>query len=238
MLYLIATPIGNLEDITLRALRVLKEVDFILAEDTRQSGILLKHFGIDKPMRSFYDHNEAQKVPEVVQELKSGKNIALISSAGSPTISDPGYRLVRECLKEKVAFTSVPGPSSVINALALSNVPHDKFLFIGYLPRKSGQRKKLFQKASATGAAIVFLESPFRLLSALEDIKESIGSVQLTITREMTKKFEQILDLKTDEAIEYFKKNKPLGEFVIIINIRENAELTEDNNSSVPEQPE
>lgn len=228
MLYLIATPIGNLEDITLRAIRVLKEVDFILAEDTRQSGILLKHLGIDKPMRSFYDHNEAQKVPEIIQELRSGKNIALISSAGSPTISDPGYRLVRECLKEKIVFTSLPGPSSVINSLVLSNIPHDKFLFIGYLPRKSGQRKKIFQKASEIGAALVFLESPFRLLSSLEDLKEAAGFLQLTITREMTKKFEQVLDLKIDEAIEYFTKNKPRGEFVVIANMRIDQDKMED----------
>ena len=128
-------------------------------------------------MRSFFDHNEAQKVPEIIQELRQVKISLLFPAPGRPTISDPGYRLVRECLKEKIAFTSLPGPSSVINSLVLSNIPHDKFLFIGYLPRKSGQRKKIFQKASEIEAALVFLESPFRLLSSLEDLKEAAGLV-------------------------------------------------------------
>ncbi|MCP4653444.1 MAG: 16S rRNA (cytidine(1402)-2'-O)-methyltransferase [Candidatus Omnitrophica bacterium] len=217
MIYLIATPIGNLEDVTLRALRVLREVDFILAEDTRKTGVLLKHYSIDQPMYSFHDHNEQSKIPRIIKELKSGKNAALVSSAGAPTISDPGYKLVRECKKQNLHVTSLPGPSSVINALTLSAVAHDKFAFLGYFPRKAGDRRRLLEKTKEWGCAIVFFESPHRIFSCLSEVNKILGNREITIAREMTKKFEEVLETTIEEAIEHFKDKKPKGELTIVI---------------------
>ncbi|UCG34612.1 MAG: 16S rRNA (cytidine(1402)-2'-O)-methyltransferase [Candidatus Omnitrophota bacterium] len=218
MLYIVATPIGNLEDIALRALRTLKEADLILAEDTRKTGLLLKHFSIKKPLKSFHDHNEAKMTPWVIEELKKGKDVALVSSAGTPTISDPGYKLVRACRKESLRLTAVPGPSGVTNALSLSSCAHDKFVFLSYLPRKRGERRKTLEKIKGWQCAIVFFESPFRVLSALRDLKEIMGNKRLTIAREMTKKFEEVLEVATEEAIRHFESIKPKGEFTIVID--------------------
>lgn len=218
MLYIIATPIGNLEDITLRALRILGEVDIVLAEDTRKTSLLLKHFGISKKLISFYEHNEEKKISLVVEELKNGKSIALLSSAGAPSVSDPGYKLIRECRRQKLPLTAVPGPSSIINALVLSSLPREKFVFLGYMPRKKSARKKILEQAKNAGAAIVFFESPYRLLSALKDLKEILGGRKVAIAREMTKKFEEVLEFSMDEAVEHFEKNKPKGEFTLIVD--------------------
>jgi len=218
MLYIVATPIGNLEDITLRALRILKEADLILAEDTRKTGLLLKHFEIKKPLKSFHDHNEAKMTPWIIEELKKAKAVALVSNAGTPTISDPGYKLVRECRRNSLPLTAIPGPSSVINALSLSSCAHDKFAFLGYLARKTGERKKTLEKAKGWQCAIVFFESPFRLLSTLKDLKDVMGNKRLTITREMTKKFEEVLELTVEEAIRRFEETKPKGELTIVID--------------------
>jgi len=218
MLYIVATPIGNAEDITLRALRVLKEADFILAEDTRKTHLLLKRFDINKKLVSFYEHNEVKKIPWVIEELKQGANIALVSNAGTPAISDPGYKLIRECRKESLAVTALPGPSSVINAVTLSSIPHEKFIFLGYMPRKKTARKKILEKVKEADAAVILLESPYRLLSALKDIKEALGSRKIAFAREMTKKFEEVLELDTESALEYFQKNKPRGEFTLIVD--------------------
>jgi 16S rRNA (cytidine1402-2'-O)-methyltransferase len=216
MLYIVATPIGNSEDITLRVLRVLGEVDFILAEDTRKTGMLLKKWGAANKLVSFFEHNEARKTPWVIEELKKGKNIALVTSAGTPTISDPGYRLVRECRKESIPITSLPGPSSIINALALSSLGHEKFAFLGYMPRKHNERRRLLERVREWDVAIVFFESPFRLLKTLSDLKEILGNCRITIAREMTKKFEEVLELSLEEAINHFSAKKPKGEFVIV----------------------
>jgi len=218
MLYIVAPPIGNLEDITLRALRILKEADLILAEDTRKTGLLLKHFEIKKPLKSFHDHNEAKMTPWIIEELKKAKAVALVSNAGTPTISDPGYKLVRECRRNSLPLTAIPGPSSVINALSLSSCAHDKFAFLGYLARKTGERKKTLEKAKGWQCAIVFFESPFRLLSTLKDLKDVMGNKRLTITREMTKKFEEVLELTVEEAIRRFEETKPKGELTIVID--------------------
>jgi 16S rRNA (cytidine1402-2'-O)-methyltransferase len=220
MLLVTATPIGNLEDITLRALRVFKEADLILAEDTRKTGFLLKHFGIKKPLESFYEHNEKRKIPWVIEELKKGKNVVLVSSAGTPTISDPGYKLVRECRKESLPVTSIPGPSSVINALALSSIPHDKFVFLGYLPRKKGDRQRLLDKMKDYDCALVFFESPFRIVKSLKGIKEVLGNINVMCAREMTKKFEEVIEDNLAEAITHFEKKKIKGEFTIILDLR------------------
>ena len=221
MLYIIATPIGNLEDITLRAIRTLKEVDFILAEDTRKTVALLKHFGISKPVESFFDHNEHFKAAQIAKRLKAGETAALVSDAGTPTISDPGFRLVRECKKEGVLVTSLPGPSSVANALAMSTAPRDKFIFLGFLPKKEGERKKLLSNLENWDLTAVFFESPQRLIKSLQSLKDILGERKLTIAREMTKKFEEILESDTQNAIEYFNGQEPRGEFTVIIHRKE-----------------
>lgn len=220
MLYIVATPVGNLEDITLRALKVLGEVDFILAEDTRKTGILLKQFNIKTILHSFYEHNELKKLPWIIEELQKGKKVALVSSAGVPTISDPGYKLVRECRKQGICLTSLPGPSSVINSLVLSSLPHDKFAFFGYFPRKRSELDKILARALNCGCTAVFFESPFRLIKSLEGIREILGNRKMTIAREMTKKFEEILEFTVEEALVHFGKNKPRGEFTVIIDVR------------------
>lgn len=218
MLYLIATPIGNLEDITLRALRVLKEIDLVLAEDTRKTGILLKHFTIEKPLASFHDHNEAQKIPWIIEELKQGKNIGLVSNAGTPAIADPGYKLVRECRRQNIPVTALPGASSIIAALSLSSIPHDKFIFLGFLPRKNGERRRVLAEAKDFKRAIVFLESPFRIIRAVEDVLQLFGDKRLGIAREMTKRFEEIIEMTPTQALKHFAKIPPKGEFVVIVD--------------------
>lgn len=220
MLYIIATPIGNLEDITFRAKRILEEVGLVLAEDTRKSGNLLKSLDIKKPFLSFHDHNEARRIDQVISNLKEGKKIALISNAGTPTISDPGYKLVRECRKEGIEVTSLPGPSSIINALALTSLPHDKFSFLGYMPRKKGERKKLFNKIKTWQTTLVFFESPFRLLKSLEDLREVFGNPSIAVMREMTKKFEQVLEGDLESISKHFSKQEPKGEMVLLVDNR------------------
>ena len=217
MLYVIATPIGNLEDITLRAIRILGEVDLVLAEDTRKTGLLLSRLNIKKKLVSFFEHSEERKIPQIVEQLKEGKEIALVSSAGSPTISDPGYKLIRQVRKLNLAITSLPGPSSVINALVLTSIPHDKFSFLGYMPKKAGARKKLFEQAKAGGTTFVFLESPFRIIATLGDLRSVLGNPRVALAREMTKKFEEVLELSIDEAIQHFQERKPKGEFTVIV---------------------
>lgn len=218
MLYIVATPIGNLEDITLRALRVLKDANFILAEDTRKTGRLLARFGVKKPLVSFHDHNEIKKISWVIKELKKEKQIALVSNAGTPTVSDPGYKLIRACKEELLPITSLPGASSLTNILALTTLAHDKFVFLGYLPRKKGQRKKLLEKIKNWEITFVFFESPFRLESSLRDLREIFGNREVTLAREMTKKFETVYELNLEDAIGYFEKNRPRGEFTLILD--------------------
>tara|TARA_B100000315_G_scaffold193206_1_gene183693 strand:- start:1003 stop:1671 length:669 start_codon:yes stop_codon:yes gene_type:complete len=218
MLYLVATPIGNLEDITLRALRVLAEVDYILCEDTRKASFLLKHFGISKALVSFYEHNEGKKIPKIIEDLKQGKNIALISSAGTPGISDPGFKLIRSCREKDLEITSLPGASSLINALAQSSLPHDKFSFYGFFPRKKSAQKKALEEIKASNITSIFFESPYRIVKTLETIKSVLGKRKVSLAREMTKKFEEVFEDEIDKAIAHFKGKKPKGEFVLTIS--------------------
>ncbi len=217
-MYVIATPIGNLEDITLRAIRVLGEVDFILAEDTRKTGVLLSRLNIKKKLVSFFEHNEEKKIPQVIEQLSRGKNIALVSSAGTPTISDPGYKLIREARKQGFNITSIPGPSSILNALAVTSIAHDKFFFLGYMPKKKSARKKMFEQAKQSKATFIFLESPFRIQSTLQDLKNVFGNSRVALAREMTKKFEEVLEANVDEALEKLKERKPRGEYTVIVD--------------------
>lgn len=217
-LYLVATPIGNLEDITLRALRVLKEVDRIACEDTRQTGKLLAHFGIATPSISYHDHNEAQRTPELVRSLSEGASIALVSDAGTPLISDPGYRLVRAATEAGIAVVPVPGPSAITAALAASGLATDCFRFCGFLPAKAGQRRKALEQLRGEDATLVFYEAPHRILAALEDIDAVMGPRPVVIARELTKLHEEFLRGSAAELQEGLaKRGSVKGEITLLV---------------------
>jgi 16S rRNA (cytidine1402-2'-O)-methyltransferase len=192
-LYIVATPIGNLEDITLRALRVLREADWIACEDTRQTRKLLDHFGITKPMVSYHEHNESGRAAELVEKLVKGGSGALVSDAGTPLISDPGYRLVQAAIASAVPVVPIPGVSAVVSALSAAGLPTDAFRFCGFLPPKSSQRKKTLQQWKAESATLIFYETPHRILEALEDVEAVMGSRPVVVARELTKLHEEFL---------------------------------------------
>jgi len=217
VIYLIPTPIGNLEDITLRAIRLLKEVDLILAEDTRVSIKLLKHFAIGTPLQSFHMHNEHKKVETVVQQLKNGKTVALISDAGTPGISDPGFLLVREALKEGVEVQCLPGPTALIPALVQSGIPCERFVFEGFLPPKKGRQTRLEQMALETRTQ-VFYESPHKLLKTLEQLVTYFGADRsIAVVREISKLYESTFRGTAQEGVDFFEAHPPKGEFVIVV---------------------
>ena len=218
MLYVVATPIGNLGDITLRALDVLKLVDLIAAEDTRHSGILLKHYKIDKPLISYHEHNEAMRTAQLVERLATAENIALITDAGTPGLSDPGARLVRECIKRELPFTILPGPSSILTALIGSGFSTDKFFFVGFLPNKSGGRERELRAAAARDETTVFFESPHRLMKTLRAAVEILQDRQLCVARELTKKFEEFRRGTASELLARYEAHPPKGEIVLVIS--------------------
>ncbi|MCO4293532.1 16S rRNA (cytidine(1402)-2'-O)-methyltransferase [Solitalea sp. MAHUQ-68] len=216
-LYLIPTPVGNLEDITLRALRILKEVDLVLAEDTRNGGQLLKHFGIDKKMFSHHQHNEHKAVAEVIKFLKEGLNIALISDAGTPGISDPGFLLVRECIKEEIALETLPGATAFVPALVNSGLPCDRFCFEGFLPVKKGRQTRL-KELTDEDRTMIFYESPHRLLKTLEEFIQYFGAErQACASREISKVFEENVRGTLTEIKSHFENNVLKGEFVVCV---------------------
>lgn len=235
MLYLVATPIGNLEDITFRALNTLFLVSTVYCEDTRHTLNLLKHykqslfFQNQKPgysipkLVSYFEENEIVKIPEIISELKKGTDIALVTNAGTPAISDPGFRLVRECWKENIKVVSIPGPSSPISALASSGLPTDKFTFLGFLPNKTGDRTRLLEKVKDAvkilPSTVIFFESPFRLIRSLEDLKTIFGDINIVICRELTKMYEEVLHDKVSVLIEKYTESAPKGEFVILFHL-------------------
>ena len=217
MIYLIPTPIGNLEDMTLRGIRLLKEVDLILAEDTRTSQKLLNHYEIKTSMQSFHMHNEHKKVAQVIQEVLRGKTIALISDAGTPGISDPGYLLVHEALKEGVKVECLPGPTALIPALVQSGLPSDRFVFEGFLPPKKGRQGRLKQMAEESRTT-VFYESPHKIIKTLGQMLPYFGSERkLAVVRELSKKFESNFRGSLEEAVHFFEEHPPKGEFVIVV---------------------
>ena len=218
MLYVVATPIGNLGDITLRALEILKSVDLIAAEDTRHSGMLLKHFGIKKPFISYHEHNEAMRTAELVERLTSGEKIALITDAGTPGLSDPGLRFVRECIKREVSFTIIPGPSSILTALVGSGFSTDKFCFRGFLPVKSGQRERQLRAAVEGNETVIFFESPYRLTKTLAACIDIMPDRQLCVARELTKKFEEFRRGTSGELLAHYEAHPPKGEIVLVIS--------------------
>jgi 16S rRNA (cytidine1402-2'-O)-methyltransferase len=216
-LYLVPTPIGNLEDITLRAIRVLKEVDLILAEDTRTSGKLLKHFEISTHMHSHHMHNEHKTVANIVQRIKNGESIALISDAGTPAISDPGFLLTRACIENDVEIECLPGATAFVPALVNSGLPNDKFIFEGFLPVKKGRQTRLTFLAEET-RTIIFYESPHKLLKTLTHFSEYFGADRpISVSRELTKMYEETLRGTIAEMIEHFTVKAPKGEFVIVV---------------------
>lgn len=217
VLYLVPTPIGNLSDITLRAIEVLGEVDFILAEDTRTSGNLMKHLGISKPMFAFHQHNEHKVLTKVVERLLSGESAALISDAGTPGISDPGFLMVRECLREGIPISCLPGPTAFIPALVCSGLPCDRFVFEGFLPHKKGRQTRL-ETLKEESRTMVFYESPHRLLKTLTQFAENFGSDrQASVSREISKIYEETIRGTLLELINHFEEKPVKGEIVVVV---------------------
>lgn len=217
-LYLVATPIGNLEDITLRALRVLKECDVVAAEDTRHSGNLLRHFEISKPMLSYFQFNEARRSQEILERLGRGEKIALVTDAGTPGISDPGVRVVSAALEAGYRVESVPGPCALVAALAASGLPTDEFHFAGFPPHKSGQRRNFLTALQTVPGTLVFYESPHRLTKLLAELAELYTDRTVSVARELTKKFEEIRRGKPADLLAHFEKVNTRGEFVVMVS--------------------
>lgn len=212
MLYIIGTPIGNLEDITLRALRILREVDLVACEDTRRTSILLSHYEIKKPLVSYHSHSKLQKIDFLLNELSSGKNIALVTDAGMPGISDPGSQLIGRAIEANINVDIIPGPDAVSAILGISGISFQKFLFLGFLPKKKG-RNTLFTSLKDVKYPVIIYESPFRIIKTLQEIKNILGDRKVVIGRELTKKFQEILRGKVSEVI---SQVRPQGEFVVI----------------------
>lgn len=216
-IYIVPTPIGNLEDITLRAIHTLQQVDLILAEDTRTSSVLLKHLSISTPLQAYHKDNEHKIVQSIIYQIQSGQKIALISDAGTPGISDPGFLLVRACLQNNIEVECLPGATAFVPALVNSGFPCDKFVFEGFLPHQKGRQKRLTFLADET-RTLIFYESPFRVLKLLNEFKTYFGGDrQVAISRELTKKFEETFRGSVDEAIEHFTLKPPKGEFVVVV---------------------
>jgi 16S rRNA (cytidine1402-2'-O)-methyltransferase len=217
-LYIVPTPIGNLEDMTLRAIRILKEVDVILAEDTRNSIKLLNHYEIKKPLQAFHAHNEHKAKDQIIRHLLEGKNYALISDAGTPGISDPGFLIVRECVKASIRVETLPGATAFVPALVNSGFPCDEFTFIGFLPQKKGRMTALLSLKNETRTVILY-ESPYRVKKLLEELKEYLGENRLVcFSREISKLHEENVRGSVKEVLEYFSTKEPKGEFVVIIS--------------------
>lgn len=220
-LYIVPTPIGNLEDITLRAIRVLKEVDSILAEDTRTTGFLLKHLEIQNKLQSYHKFNEHKSVSHIIDRLNSGENIALVSDAGTPGISDPGFLIARECAKADIQVECLPGATAFVPALVASGIPCDRFCFEGFLPVKKGRMTRLKELSEET-RSIVLYESPFRVVKTLTQLTEHFGEDRyVSVSREITKMYEETIRGSLAEVIAHFTQHEPRGEFVIIVSGRE-----------------
>jgi 16S rRNA (cytidine1402-2'-O)-methyltransferase len=217
MLYIVSTPIGNLKDITLRAIETLKSVDLIAAEDTRHTKILCQHYAIPTPLTSYFEHNAFKKGDQIVKMLLSGKSVALVSDAGTPGISDPGYKLINLAKEHKIPVTVVPGATAAVAALSLSGFPSDRFVFEGFLPVKSGQRRKKLEALKQEPATHIFYESPHRIVKSLQDIAEALGDPTVFVAREITKKFEEGLEAKASDLAKHFGEKGPKGEFVLLI---------------------
>lgn len=231
-MYLVATPIGNLEDITLRALRILREADIIAAEDTRQTLKLLNHFGIRNTLVSYYEHNKVEKGNYLISRLLEGKNVALVSDAGTPGISDPGEDLVRLAVSKGIPVTMVPGPAAVIAGVVLSGLPSGRFVFEGFLPMNKRVRRERLGSISRETRTMVFYEAPHKLIHTLKDLRDLLGNRRIAIARELTKKFEEVWRTTLDEAIARYGNEPPKGEFVIILEGADERGLHEEEIKS------
>ncbi len=216
-LYIVATPIGNLEDMTFRAVRILKESDLIAAEDTRHSRKLLTHFGISTPLTPYHDHNESLKTPQLIERLKSGHTVSLITDAGTPCIADPGYRIVRAAAEEGIRVVPVPGPSATMVALSASGLPTDEFTFAGFLPAKSGKRRERLRELAVERRLLVFYEAPHRLISMLRDLVDIFGEREGLVARELTKLFEEFTRGTLAELAQRFSETPARGEVVVLV---------------------
>lgn len=224
-LYLVPTPIGNLKDITLRALEVLENVDEIAAEDTRISLKLLNHFNIKKSLFSYHKHNEQGKSLDIINKLKSGLNIALITDAGTPGISDPGSVIVEKCIEEEIEFEVLPGATAITTALVYSGLDTTKFLFRGFLPRENKERNPIIEEIKNVRDTLIFYEAPHRLLSTLDYLKDNLGNRRIAICRELTKLHEEIYRGRISEALDFFVDNRPRGEFVLVIEGKSDEDI-------------
>jgi 16S rRNA (cytidine1402-2'-O)-methyltransferase len=230
-LYLVPTPIGNLKDITLRALEVLQSVDLIAAEDTRQSLKLLNHFNIKKSLISYHQHNEQGKSENIIEQIKEGKNIAIISDAGTPGISDPGSVIVLKCIEQNIEFEVLPGATAITTALVYSGLDTTKFIFRGFLPRENKERKPIIDDLINRSETLIFYEAPHRLLNTLEFLYENIGNRKISMCRELTKLYEEIIRLTLEEAIAYYRQNSPRGEYVLVIEGKSKEAIDKDERA-------
>lgn len=238
-LHLVATPIGNLEDITLRALRILKEADLIACEDTRQTQKLLNHYEIRKKMVSYHEHNEMTRAPELVIEMEQGAKVALVTDAGMPAISDPGHHLVTLCLRHKIPVVPVPGATALVAALAASGMPTDEFLFLGFLPNRSTDRRKALKPLSGENRTLVFYEAPHRLREMLTDARQALGNRPAVVAREVTKLHEEFARGTLDELVAEFTRREPRGEITVLIGApNENAASVPPPSLSLPQRVE
>ena len=217
-LYIVSTPIGNLDDITLRALRTLKEVQLIAAEDTRRTGLLLKHFGIQTPLTSYFEGNELKKRDFILSRLKQGDQVALVSDAGTPGISDPGYRLIQMAIEQNISVIPIPGPSAVIAALSVAGLPTDSFLFKGFLPHKSKKRRDLLQQLEGVRETLILYESPHRISETLQDILEILGDREIALTRELTKVYEEVFRGKVSDVLQQIGEKTLKGEITLVVS--------------------
>lgn len=231
-LYLCATPIGNLEDITLRVLRVLKEVDLIAAEDTRNSIHLLNHFEIKTPLTSYHEYNKIDKAYQLVEKMRNGENIALITDAGTPGISDPGEDLVRICYEQGIEVTSLPGPAACVTALTLSGLPTRRFSFEAFLPKEKKERQAILEELKTDTRTLIIYEAPHHLIQTLKELMEALGDRRITVCRELTKRFETAFCTTFSEAIAYYEAHEVRGECVIVIQGRDRSELVREQQES------
>ncbi len=218
MLYLVATPIGNLSDITLRALETLKAVDVVASEDTRKTGLLLKHFDISKPQIAFHEHNEQKVLPRIMGLLQAGQSVAVVSNAGTPGIADPGFVLVRACIAQDIPITMIPGPSAVVMAAVLSGLPTHSFTFRGFPPRKQGKRRRFLEVDAAAPHTLIFYESPYRLKAFLEDALAVYGDREAALANELTKMFEGVQRGTLSTLLAGLENEEPRGEYVVVIS--------------------
>ncbi len=231
-LYLCATPIGNLEDITFRVINTLKTVDLIAAEDTRNSIKLLNHFDIKTPMTSYHEYNKIDKAYQLAEKLKSGQNIALITDAGTPGISDPGEDLVRICLEEGIEVTSLPGPAACITALTLSGLPTRRFCFEAFLPRDKKERAFVLESLQTETRTIILYEAPHHLKKTLEELLAVLGNRRITLCRELTKRYETVQPTTLKEAVSYYEEQEPRGEYVLVLEGKSRQELVEESRQA------